>query len=210
VARGAFGLDETKIRVRRAVESVEARSAAEVVVAVRASAGSYVAADCIAGAVLAFAALLFTLYAPPVFALHWIASTVLVAFVAGGAVARAVPPLRLLLAGKAVDRALADTARALFFDLGVSATRDRTGILVLVAQLEQRCVVLADYGVRNAVPEDAWKAIADRIESALAREGVTAAGVDALVTAIERAGDELATYLPRRDGDVNELEDVAW
>jgi uncharacterized membrane protein len=79
-----------------------------------------------------------------------------------------------------------------------------------VAQLERRCVVLADYGVRNAVPEEAWASIATRIERALENVGATAAGVDALVIAIEAAADVLAEHLPRRDGDVNELEDVAW
>jgi putative membrane protein len=206
VARGAFADDETKIRVRRAVEAVEARSAAEIVVAVRPSAGSYLAADLIAGSVLAYAVLLFTLYAPPVFALHWIALMMPAAFVTGILLARVVPSLRLALAGSAVERSLRETARVLFVDLGVSATRDRTGILVLVAQLERRCVVLADYGVRNAVPEDVWKSVVDRIERSLENE----IAADGFVGAIEAAAEVLGKHLPRRDGDVNELEDLAW
>jgi putative membrane protein len=195
-------VDDAKARLRRAIEGVEGRSAAEVVVGVRPSAGSYLGIDLAVGSVLAHAVLLFTLYAPPVFDLHWIAMLVPAAVVLGIVIMRAMPRLRSVIASRWITQTVRDRARVLFVDLGVSATLERTGILVFVAQAEQRCVVLADYGVRAAVPEAAWTEIVKRIERS--------ARIDALVQAIEAAGDALAKYLPRREGDANELEDVAW
>jgi uncharacterized membrane protein len=70
-------------------------------------------------------------------------------------------------------------------------------------------VVLADYGVRAAVPDDAWTAIVERIERSQTSRTMSAR-IDALVEAIEAAGDVLGRHLPRGEGDENELEDVAW
>jgi putative membrane protein len=203
-------VDEAKARLREVVAGVERRSAAEIVVAVRPSAGSYLAIDLSVGCVIAYAVLLFTLYAPQVFDLHWIALMIPAAALLGVAFVRAVPQLRNAVARKAVDRAVRDRARVVFVELGLSGTRERTGILVFVAQVERRCVVLADFGARAAVPDDAWATIVARIEQSQRVPGPMAARMEALASAIEASADALAEHLPRRDHDANELEDVAW
>ena len=47
-----------------------------------------------------------------------------------------------------------------FVEERVFATEKRTGVLIFVALFEHRVVVLADEGIREQVPSDAWDGIA--------------------------------------------------
>ena len=67
---GACGLSW---EIRQAVAKVESTSAAEIAVVLRAHAAPHRGAEWLGGALLGYAALLFMLFAPPVFSLPWIA-----------------------------------------------------------------------------------------------------------------------------------------
>lgn len=162
------------------------------------------------GAVVAYLALLYTLYAPQIFGLLWIALMVPAAFGVGFFLSRLLPPLRMALAGATgVGAAVRQGARACFMELGVSATRERSGILVYVSLAERRCVVVPDVGVLAHVPESDWNRAVNAIESTVSTHGIGAPGLAALCTAVEALGDVLEAPMPRREDDINELEDVA-
>lgn len=94
-------------------------------------------------------------------------------------------------------------ARALqkFLEHNVHATRQHTGVLILLSCLEQRVEILVDKGALK-VPVDFWTAQADRVAEGV-RRGQPAA---ALVEAIGDIGRMLATHLPSGPGDnPNEL-----
>lgn len=210
VAEHLFEREGTKKRLREAVEAVESRSCAEVVIAVRPYSASWLWVDVLVGAVLAYVSLLYTLFAPQVFGLMWIALIVPTLFVAGVFLSRAVPSLRFGLAGKErVTQAVLDCARARFVEIGVTATRERSGVLVMVSLSERRCVVVADLGVVARVPKEAWAKATERVEATIAEHGIDEAGLDALCAAITGLGDTLEEPMPVRDDDINELEDVA-
>ena len=193
-----------------AVQVVEGQSAAEVVVAVRPWSGRYLAGALIAGAILAEAVLLFMLYAPPPFPLWSIGLGVPAAFGLGALFGGWAHPVQLALSGRrACASQVEQAAHALFTTLGVSMTRDRSGILVYVSLLEARCVAVADVGVRQALGRERWEEMARAISASIREHGVREAGVAALAAAVETLGPDLAQALPRRADDTNELPDLA-
>lgn len=211
MARGAFAEESAKQRVKKAVESVEAQSSAEVVVAVRDHSGSYRHADLAGGALLSYAVLLYTLFSPQVFGLPIIALLVPASFALGALGVRSWPRLRLALAGRSqVQQAVASAARSTFVELAVASTRDRTGILIYVSLLERRVRVVADRGVKEAAPGASWKSAVGRMEGVLAQYEDDAEALDALVRSVSALGPVLSDDLPRRPDDTNELEDLAW
>ncbi len=210
MARTPFVLDVGKQRLGAAVKAVEARTCAEVVVAVQPWSASWAAIDCIVGAVLAEATLLYMLFAPQVFGLVWMAIIVPAAFGLGVLLSRALPKLRMRLAGEErVRKAVEQGARARFVELGVANTRGRTGVLVYFSLTEHACAVVADAGVKARVDEGAWAKAVARIHEAIAAHGLGEAGLAAACEAVQALAEVLEGPLPRTADDVDELEDVA-
>jgi putative membrane protein len=134
----------------------------------------------------------------------WISLPTLTGALLGLALAR-IPALeRLLLDRDAVDRRVRLRAEAAFLEEEVFRTRDRTGILLLVAGFEHRAVLLADEGIHRAVEPGVWDDVVGRLVQRLKR-GERAAGI---VEAIDRCGEILATHVARRSDDTDELPDA--
>lgn len=211
MASHPFVSPEARARLKRAVESVEGQSAAEVVVSVQPWAARHRHLDLAAGAILAFICLAFMLYVERwAFPLHQFLVGSAVCFVVGAfAFALATPVKRLFLLPSNRAASVGLAAKARFHDLGVSRTRDRSGILVYVALFEGRAAVVPDVGVLDGMPKEEWSAMADQVQHAVASRGVGRRGVEALAAAIEALGPPLAKVLPRRGDDVNELADLA-
>jgi len=115
------------------------------------------------------------------------------------------PPLRRFLAGRAIlDREVRQRAAEEFLSQEVFRTRDRSGILIFLSAFEREVVVLADRGIREAVPAAEWDALARDI----ARGVGAGRPAEALLAAIARCGDLLRERrLGARAGDQNELPD---
>lgn len=204
-----FLRDEPRQRLKKAVEAVEARSAAEIMVVVRPWSAHYRHVDLAAGAALAFIMLIVALFAPVNFTPWQVVIEVAVAFVVGGFLMAFATPVRLALAGsKHIDQHVQTAAEAHFTRLGVDRTRDRSGVLVYVSLLEQRCHAVPDVGVTNAMTDDEWTPLANALNDAVAQGGVGPEGAARLAVAIEALGDPLETGLPRREDDINELPDL--
>jgi putative membrane protein len=198
-------LDErAKVALSSAVRSVEARSSAEVVIAVRARSSDYRQADVAAGALVAYAALGFMLFSPWPFEVWWIFLDPLLAGVAGALLAAPFPAVRRAFTSAAARRrAVESAARASFVEKRVGETGERAGLLVYVSLLERTALVVADRGVRDAVEAQAWAQAVGGIDAAVAR-GETGEAVAGRIAAL---GEVLERALPRRAGDVNELSD---
>lgn len=183
---------------------IESRTCAEIVVAVRRTAGEYRDADYLFGFLCAMGLLLVMLFARFEFRLAAFPVGVLGAFVAGAALASRVEPIRRVLALPSQRRARAEVAaRAAFVDLGVGGTRDRTGVLVLVALFEREVVVVADAGVDPAALGDAWAARVKALRGSL-RPGPD---LPRFLEALRGLAGPLELCLPREADDVNELPD---
>ena len=172
---GRLALDRTDIKsqprnmsdsvdtgpILQAVESAEQKTSAEFVVAIEPRCGSYRDVDVLFGAAWAFAGLLYELFNP--WSVHnpdWIPVNMVVVFGLGWLFSAHTRVVHQWFVGRTrKDRQVREFGRALFYQQGISQTRGRTGILVLVAQTEKRVEIVADSGVLKAVDTKEWDAL---------------------------------------------------
>ncbi len=110
--------------------------------------------------------------------------------------------LRVHLASAAhAGGSILEEAKRTFEQLGLTATRERNGVLFYVAVREHQFAVLGDQGINDKVPPGFWDQVAGRVSQRFA-EGQFGQG---LVEGIDLAGEALATHFPPRHDDQNEL-----
>ena len=97
-------------------------------------------------------------------------------------------------------------AEADFARLGMAATAERNGVLILVAPESQSFAVIGDKGIHDRCPAGFW----DEIVLGLREDFGAGRFTEGIVGAVTRVGDELQRHFPRREGegDVNELPDA--
>lgn len=196
---GRFFEDEARERVKKAVAAIEADSGAEIVVAVRERSLRYRHAHFLFGFVVALVLLCVLLFLPQTFDIDFWPLELSAAFVLGAALCMGIPPLERLFATKRVmAEQVTCAAKAAFFDLGVSYTRARSGLLVYVSMGERRAELVADVGLKDATIDKARDAIA---------EAAARADFDAFIAGLEALAAPLAKALPRTEDDINELPD---
>lgn len=200
-----FFQPEARARVRSAIERVEAQTSAELVVAVRRCAGSYLAADLGWGAATALLALAFLVYAPPVFDAVWFPLDVTLAFVFGALFSWKTPTLRRLLCSpRRREENVRRAALEIFHDGRLSRTRGRNAILVVVGVFERRAVIVHDLGID---PADGGGALARAFEAVEASARGAFPKLEDFALSLEALGPPLAASSPRAEDDVNELPD---
>jgi putative membrane protein len=199
-----FFSEEAKAKIVEAVREVESKSSAEIVVSLRARSDDYREIDFGAGLFLALITLVVLIYHPAELDENLMPVETLAAFVFGSIVVNKVSALKRAFTSRKRkrDRTLA-AARANFVEAGVSRTRDRSGILVFVSELERAVCVVPDIGIEADKLGDGWKANLDALES-------SAANLDlgAFVSALTALGPVLGAKYPRREDDTNELPDA--
>jgi putative membrane protein len=197
--------------IRAAVAAAERESAAEIVPVLVEATDDYELADWKGAALGAVAAALATAVAQR-FGSGWgIAAAALALPAVAGAVvgwlaARYLAGLRRALVGRdRLDQRVEERARLAFLEHEVFRTRDRTGILILIALFERRVEILADQGIHAVVPPERWQTIADQAAATVH----TGSAGEALRRAVEACGAVLVELGPRRRADdLNELPDA--
>jgi putative membrane protein len=185
------------------VKHVEAQTSAELVVAVRRRSGDYRVPAYHFGLVLAGLVVTYLLLAPQVFSVGDIALDGVLAFGLGLALAHNVSALlRALAREKRLAKNVADAARVAFYDLGISRTSGRNGILVFVSTFEQRALVLVDVGIHVTMLGPKWTEACQALSAA-----VKGRDVAAFERALESLGPILGAHMPASAEDVNELAD---
>jgi uncharacterized membrane protein len=189
-----------------AVETAERRTSAEFVVALEPRCGSYRDIDLLFASGFTFLSLLYTLFNPwMIHPADWLPLNLAIMFGLAWLFSAHTPFIRRLLTGRSrKKRQVEEAAQLLFHQQGVSQTRGRTGIVVLISQTERRVAVIADSGVRRVVGSDQWEELLHSLQP-LAR-GNDLAGAAARVVA--RLGEFLAEPLPVADDDIDELSNV--
>jgi uncharacterized membrane protein len=94
-------------------------------------------------------------------------------------------------------------AREKFQKLGMQATGERNGVLILVVPRARKFAVIGDEGVHQKCGDEFWQTLVDRMRAHFQKENFT----DALVEAIEETGKLLARHFPKRAAPQNELPD---
>ena len=195
-----------KQRTAAAIRGVEARTAVEVVVAVRRRAARYLTTSIAFGAACAAVAFAVMWFIPRVYDVRTMPLDATVTLVLGALVATAVPGLkRLFTPARSLERNAERAAKEAFSALGIGKTRGRTGLLVYVALFERTAILVPDSGIPAAAVTGPFAAIRSALAGA-----VGALDVDAFLAALGELGPVCASVLPRRADDENELcDDVA-
>ncbi len=95
-------------------------------------------------------------------------------------------------------------ARRQFEKLGMTATRERNGVLIFVAPRAQKFAVIGDKGVHEKCGDPFWQTLTLAMRTHFQAQNFT----DAIVHAIRETGNLLAERFPRRPDDRNELPDA--
>ncbi|MCF3933126.1 hypothetical protein L1787_06815 [Acuticoccus sp. M5D2P5] len=107
--------------------------------------------------------------------------------------------LRIHLVPRAVRRARAHLkAVDLFLAHNIHATPNRTGVLIFVSLFEHHAEIVADRAIYEAVSEETWEALIERLILQLKAGALT----EGLVEAIGEAGTILAEHVPPDPGGV--------
>ncbi|MDI1479033.1 hypothetical protein [Polyangium sp. y55x31] len=195
---------KAKDEVSRVIRELEAKTSAEVVVAVRAVSGHYRHTDWLVGFVLSLVALCVFLFHPAPFDEDLLPFEIVLVFALGGFVSTNVPPLRRALTSR---RLMAENVRraacATFVERGISRTRGRTGLLIYVSTFEERVELVGDIGLEFDALGDDFAAARRRIEASIEN----ASGLPAFLAALGDLGAALGRTLPRAEDDENELAD---
>ena len=92
-------------------------------------------------------------------------------------------------------------ARQQFEKLGMTATRERNGVLIFVAPRSQKFAVIGDQGIHARCGDLFWNEVVESMRNHFKAANFT----DALVHAIHQTGDLLAQHFPCQPDDRNEL-----
>jgi len=94
-------------------------------------------------------------------------------------------------------------AQRIFRELGMNKTKDRNGILILLAVDRRQFAIIGDEGIDKVVSEDFWDEERDLLQRHF-RKGEFAEGIS---LAIQQVGAKLKQFFPYQEDDVNELPD---
>ncbi len=91
-----------------------------------------------------------------------------------------------------------------FYESGLTATRDATGVLIFISLLERRAVVLADRAIAAKLPPETWQQAVQLLVDGARRKDLAGGFVDA----INHCSAILKQHFPIKPDDHNELADI--
>jgi len=94
-----------------------------------------------------------------------------------------------------------EEARRWFEKLEMEKTRERNGVLLLLAVKSRKFAILGDEGIHRHMGDEGWGTVRDHMAERF-RADDFAGGIAA---GVEEVGRVLAAHFPPRDDDVNEL-----
>jgi len=192
---------EDRARVEAAIAGVEKRSAAEIVVAEIARSDRYLDVRGALAALLALGASAALHQLLPLVGTGEVLALELVLFALVFWLLGSPALLGRCLPARRVQEAVQRAAGLAFLAHGVFATRDRSGVLILLSDLERQVVILGDQGIHAQMPNDGWDAHVATIVRAIH----AGKGGDGVCQVIEALGEKLAELSPARPDDTNEL-----
>jgi putative membrane protein len=191
-------------RIESSIQQVELHTAGEIVVVTVPRSDAYHEVRLAYGIAFALGgAAVVHLFAPElaIGALLWLeAGFVLLAWLAF----KIAPVLRLLVPANRAEFAVVRRAQLEFLQRRVYDTRDHTGVLIMLSELEHQVTILGDQGIYAELKAEAFHGYVDRIIVAI-RANRAADGVCEVIADL---GARLGERLPPRSDDTNELPDA--
>jgi len=109
--------------------------------------------------------------------------------------------IRVHVRGRSRDP-LRDAANV-FSKHGMHRTAERNGVLIFVAVDSRSFAIVGDEGIHRQAGSDLW----DRTRDSMADEFKKGDLAGGIVAGVEKAGEALGRFFPRKTDDVNELDD---
>jgi uncharacterized membrane protein len=98
-------------------------------------------------------------------------------------------------------KTLEEMARREFHKLGMTKTKDHTGVLIFLLIEDRAFFILADEGIHTKVAEGVWTKIAGEMSSHFAQKKFR----HGIIHGVQSVGKVLSQYFPRKSNDKNEL-----
>ncbi len=109
--------------------------------------------------------------------------------------------IRVFVSEETVGDDVVARAAAHFEKLGMTATRDRNGVLLYFAPKSQKFAIIGDLGLHEKCGQAFWEEIATEMHRLFKAEKFT----EAVVGAVQKVGEILTRHFPTRPDDQNEL-----
>ncbi len=188
--------------IERVIADIEKKTSAEIVVAISKHSGEYRDVCYLSGIILTGISLIILILSPFDFHMYDIIPDVIISFFLGYYLCRVFPGLcRLLTTKRRRKEQVLRASHRVFFEEGVSATRQRNGILVYLSFFEQLVEIVPDVGIDGAIPRAEWHTLRHRV-NALMRSG---AAVDVLLQAISEGMNCLSQAFPPGEDNPDEI-----
>jgi putative membrane protein len=191
-------------KIEAAIAALERRSATELVVATVPASDGYVGLRLLYAFALGLTVASCGHVLRPELAFAWLLLAQLGAALLAFALLGTAPVLRLLLSKLHANHQVTRRAHEEFFARGLFRTRERTGVLIFLSQLERQVVILGDEGIHARVQTQGWEQHVARIVQGI-RAGRAADGVCQVIADL---AEVLEAAVPRSPDDVNELPDT--
>lgn len=203
MSQKCFLQDDTKAKATEAVQAIELQTSAEIVVSVRVRSGEYQIAAYHFGLVAMGITFLVLWLIPVTFTIESIVLNAMSVFFIALLAALFIAPLsRYLTRKRVLEQNCRTSARALFYELGISRTSGRNGLLVFVSLFERQCVLVPDIGIDEALLGEPWEKLREELSASIQR-----LDRDAFIITLRQMGPILGAVMPRAEDDVNELPD---
>ena len=185
----------------QSIAEAEQRTAGEILVEVVANSGTYRDIDFLIGLAAAFALLTFSIFTSWSVSPFALLIDLALVFVLFSEFCRRTGMRRVFTSRKRRRKQVEAAAAFAFHQLGATATRGRTGMLLYCSILERELFLIRDIGVERAVPLAAWQSMETRFEA----HRKTFDPAVFLPEAIRELGELLALYLPASADNPDEL-----
>lgn len=192
-------------RLEPVVADLESESSAEIVVVVSPFSGSYRDVDHLLGFFGSTLFLFFALHSSVEFHVDTILLWMVGVYALVTFLGQKLPFFRRWLTSPERRKAQAlSFAQSSFIKNGVSATRDRTGILLYLSAFEREIVILPDTGVVASIPPAEFH----RLEQNCCSQKSLSSFEQTVMAELPRLKSVLSEKLPRKADDENELSDA--
>jgi len=102
---------------------------------------------------------------------------------------------------KKCGEAVLDRAANYFKKLDMHKTAKRNGVLIYIATDDHQFAIIGDSGINRLVPHDFWNSTKEAMLGHFKSQDL----VGGIITGVKLAGEQLQTFFPYHDSDVNEL-----
>ena len=102
---------------------------------------------------------------------------------------------------KKCSEAVLDRAANYFKKLDMHKTAKRNGVLIYIATDDHQFAIIGDSGINRLVSHDFWDSTKEAMSGHFKNQDL-AGGI---ITGVRLAGEQLQTFFPYHDSDINEL-----